>query len=74
LSLVEIETDLDTSRRITVCAECLCASCFHGVFMCERSDVANTTTRTVLELRKLDREHPTHYSLDLIRRRSERGR
>lgn len=51
----------DTTRRITVCDACLTASCWHGTFMCQKSDEAGTTTRTVAELDQLGREHPSHY-------------
>ena len=57
----------DDDRQVTVCAECLKASCWHGEFMCDRSRSADITTRTVRELRKLNREHPSHYSVEKIR-------
>ena len=46
---------------ITVCAECLQASCWNGEFMCEKARTAATTTRTVRELRELNYEHPDHW-------------
>jgi hypothetical protein len=54
-------------RVVTVCAACLCASCWHGDFMCDEAKDADITTRTVSQLRKLRREHPSHYSVKKIR-------
>lgn len=50
--------DTDT---ITVCKECLTACCWHGVFMCEKSRTADITTRTVGQLKKLHKEHPSYW-------------
>jgi hypothetical protein len=61
------QTDPNT-RMVTVCSECLQASCWHGEFMCERSRGANVTRRTVGVLRGLDREHPSHYSVRNVRK------
>lgn len=47
---------------VTVCAECLTASCWHGVFMCQQSAGADIKTLRASDLRALDREHPSHYS------------
>jgi hypothetical protein len=55
-------------RLVTVCAACLCASCWHGEFMCYEAIGANTVQRTVGELRKLNREHPSAYSVEKVRR------
>jgi hypothetical protein len=30
------------SRYVTVCSECLCASCWQGVFLCHKSGAAGT--------------------------------
>jgi len=49
-------------RLITVCDACLCASCWHGIFLCEDYQTAGTVQKTPRELRKLDREHPSYYS------------
>jgi len=54
-------------RKVTVCAACLTASCWHGEFMCEASRTADVTTRTVRELRALGREHPSNYSVAKVR-------
>lgn len=42
---------------VTVCAECLCASCWQGMFMCEKARMAGPTQRTGSQLAKLGREH-----------------
>lgn len=51
-----LETD-----KVTVCAECLQASCWQGVFMCQKSKNANIVEKTVAELRALGREHPDYW-------------
>lgn len=56
------------SREVTVCAECLTASCWHGTFMCDGARGAGTTTRTVAELDALAAEDPSHYSAERVRR------
>jgi hypothetical protein len=57
----------DADRRVTVCAECLRASCWHGEFMCDKSRGADVTTRTVRELDALGYEHAEHYSSARVR-------
>lgn len=52
---------------VTVCAECLMASCWHGEFMCQRAVDAGITHRRASELRALGREHPSHFSLEKLR-------
>ena len=59
--------DVDLDREVTVCAECLCASCWHGEFYCSKYRYANITKKTVRELNELNREHPDNYSLKKIR-------
>lgn len=56
-----------TDYPVTVCAECLTASCWHGEFMCERAKDARTTVMRASELRALDREHPSNFSPSKIR-------
>ena len=58
----------DPNRRVTVCAKCLQASCWHGEFMCDSARQAGLTERTVAELKALDREHRSHYSIANIRK------
>lgn len=57
----------DKARRVTVCDACLRACCWHAVFMCDRSQEAGTTERTVAELDALGLEHPDHYSAERVR-------
>lgn len=49
-------------HKVTVCAECLTAACWHGQSMCDRSSTADIVQRSVDELRALDREHPDNWS------------
>jgi hypothetical protein len=57
-----------TDRTITVCAECLTASCWHGEFMCDNAVTAGLAEKTVAELRALRLEHPNNYSVAKISR------
>lgn len=47
-------------RKVTVCDKCLCASCWHGTFMCDDAKGAGTTERTVAQLGLLGLES-AHY-------------
>lgn len=47
---------------VTVCAECLTASCWHGEFMCERSRSAKTADRKASDLREARLEHADNFS------------
>lgn len=47
-------------RPITVCSNCLQASCWLGIFMCHNARAAGIVEKTVRELRELKRESP-HY-------------
>lgn len=58
----------DEDRVVTVCAECLRASCWHGEFMCDDAQSANVTKRTVRQLNALNREHPSCYSKEKVRK------
>lgn len=57
----------EDDRIVTVCADCLCASCWHGEFLCQTSRGADITKKTVRELRALDREHSDYYSVEKCR-------
>ncbi len=59
---------LDEKRLIEVCAECGCASCYHGEFMCWESTTAGTKKRTVAQLDEAYLEHPHHYSKETIKK------
>ena len=56
-------------NKITVCDECLRASCWQGYFMCDNSNLAGTTEKTKEELIKLDLEHPDHWEYDTAKSR-----
>jgi hypothetical protein len=48
--------------KVVVCAECLQATCWYGLFMCEKSRWCDMKTMTVAELRKLGLEHESYWS------------
>lgn len=56
------------TRKVTVCSACLTASCWHYEYCCEQYRTANTTERTVGQLRALALEHPSNYSVGKVRR------
>lgn len=47
---------------VTVCSECLRASCWHWEFPCDKGQTAVTVMRRASQLRELNREHPDNYS------------
>jgi hypothetical protein len=49
---------------ITVCAACLQASCWQGIFMCDQSRNANIGEKTRRELKALNLEHPSYWKTD----------
>lgn len=51
----------ETENTITVCDKCLQASCWHGEFMCFEAIDAGTTEKTIVELKKLNLEHPSYW-------------
>lgn len=59
-----------SDQLITVCDACLCASCWQGLFMCDRSKTAGTVQKTRAELKKLGLENPCYWLTD--RQLSER--
>lgn len=44
-------------KTITICDNCLRASCWQGYFYCERYKEAGTTEKTIAELKELALEH-----------------
>ena len=46
---------------VTVCSECLQASCWQGIFMCENAINAGTVQKTKEELKQLNLEHPSYW-------------
>ncbi len=59
---------MSKTRLITVCDKCFRASCWHGIFMCDDAVGAGLVTKTVAELKKLNVEHPSHYSVSEVRK------
>lgn len=49
--------------RVTVCSECLKASCFQGTWTCEKARSASTIEKTVGELRELALEAESYWGL-----------
>jgi len=49
---------------VTVCSECLQASCWQGVFMCDKAKSSGTVQKTRRELRKLGLEHESYWKPD----------
>jgi hypothetical protein len=47
---------------ITVCSECLQASCWQGEFYCDSAKTAGTVEKTRAELEALALEHPDYWS------------
>jgi len=55
-------------RLVTVCAECLRASCWYWEHQCDKAHTAGTVEVPVRKLRDLDREHPDNWSIEKIGR------
>lgn len=68
MSETKHKTPWPTERMVTVCDQCLCASCWHGIFMCDRAQNAGTVEKPVSELRRLGYEDRSYYSVDAIKR------
>lgn len=51
------------TETIVVCAECLQASCWHGVFMCDRSRTADIVEMPIERLREMALEHPENWDI-----------
>lgn len=52
-------------RKVTVCAECLQASCWREAFMCDDAQWAATVNKTVRELTELGYENPQYWEKDI---------
>ncbi len=48
-------------KTVTVCAECLRASCWHGIFMCDKAMGADIVQKTIKSLRKLGLENECYW-------------
>lgn len=55
---------MSDNDQITVCAECLQASCWQGIFMCYESGNADIVKRTRKELVAMGIEHPSYFKTD----------
>jgi hypothetical protein len=53
---------LPKEETVTVCADCLKASCWQGEFYCDDYKSAGTVEKTMTELLELDREHWSYWS------------
>lgn len=62
--LIEAIRKQKAAELITVCGECLTASCWQGIFMCDEARNAGTVQKTREELRKLGLEHPSYWKTD----------
>ncbi len=49
---------------ITVCANCLCATCWQGEFYCDNFRGAGTKQISISTARKLNRENPCYWLKD----------
>lgn len=47
---------------VEVCDACLRASCWHGIFMCDKARYAGTVVKRASELFALKLEHSDYYS------------
>ncbi len=56
----------DGDPLVTVCAECMTASCWYGRFMCGDAQGANTKQVRRSELAKKRREHPENWTKEAI--------
>ncbi len=53
------------SEKIQVCDNCLQASCWQAIFMCDDARGAGTTYKTKDELREINAgEHPSYWKTD----------
>jgi len=57
----------DQDRLVIVCGVCFTASCWHDEFVCGHHKTAITVEKTVGELRQINAEHPSNYSIERVR-------
>lgn len=55
------KTNKNMPKEVWVCASCLTASCWAGIFYCQEYRTANIVKMPVSALRKLKREHPSYW-------------
>ena len=58
--LIDLGSILDGEEDIVVCDKCHTASCWHGIFLCDESRNAGTTTLKRKELIEKKLEHPSY--------------
>ena len=58
----------DEDRLVTVCDQCLRASCWQGDLYCDNHKTAGTTRLPVRDLRSLGREHESYWEPARIQR------
>lgn len=51
----------DKIEMVTVCNKCLKATCWQGLFMCDESQTAGIIDMPIEDLKKINREHPSHW-------------
>jgi len=56
------------SYYVTVYKECRRASCWHGMFMCERYQTAGVVDVLASDLVKENREHPSYFTREELMR------
>lgn len=57
-----VSSKAEDNRKVTVCASCLRASCWHYDFICNDHRTAGIVEKTVGELRKLKLEHSSYWA------------
>lgn len=60
-TLADLDKIVTRDYLVTVCDECLCASCWHGEIMCQDAYLARTRRMKASELNRLNKEHPSYY-------------
>lgn len=60
----DVAKHLKPDWTITVCSNCLCATCWQGEFYCNKAKGAGTVEITVERARVLNRENPTWWLRD----------
>ena len=56
--------DIWLNEMITVCDHCLTASCWQGIFMCDKARDAGIVKKSRQELIALNREHHSYMKTD----------
>lgn len=57
----------EDDRLVTVCSDCLCASCWQGIFYCSTAKSAGTVKKTVAELRARNFEDPHYWAEERVK-------